>query len=496
LQIVSKKGIAFHHSGLHAKQKTLIEEAFKKGDVHIICCTPTICISGDTKIWHDYEETKVQDFKAQSPLFALKNNKLIRMEPKSIQKNMNSSKLIEISSVSGYSIKVTPNHGMLIKRGKKKFQIQAKDIKKSDKIATIGKLDIPGWKDAFINNFIIDNKPIDGNRLFNDKLSYIIGAMLGDGYSGAETKDGKIMYKGSPTIVGIDDEIFFEIELFCRKLQLNCRKTNTYHGTPCLVLGKNKWFREFLVRCGVEKGEEKYISKKLMNMDLTNISWLLKGLFDTDGFVQKDRLVGFSNISEKLIKQIQKLLLRFGIVSRIRLKKAGVMKIYEKTYPTKPHFEILISQKKSIIDFYKHIGFNLKRKQNDLINLVALLYSNAKYVSCNKCNYKIYKDLFRGRSKIQNKWGGEKLKTIYTLGEKGELGSKELTNILNFSPKKKETRLNHHYQLINKRRVGSRSKTEQYWSLNKIGKWIFKNILYENKDILEFFSPTIFNYPF
>ena len=44
----------------------------------------------------------------------------------------------------------------------------------------------------------------------------------------------------------------------------------------------------------------------------------LRGLFDTDGYVQKRRAPGFSNISEEMIKQIQKLLLRFGIISRIR----------------------------------------------------------------------------------------------------------------------------------------------------------------------------------
>lgn len=37
-----KKGIAFHHSGLTSTQKELIEEAFRKGDIKIICATPTL----------------------------------------------------------------------------------------------------------------------------------------------------------------------------------------------------------------------------------------------------------------------------------------------------------------------------------------------------------------------------------------------------------------------------------------------------------------------
>ncbi len=34
--------IAFHHAGLPAKQRVLVEEEFRKGNVKIICCTPTL----------------------------------------------------------------------------------------------------------------------------------------------------------------------------------------------------------------------------------------------------------------------------------------------------------------------------------------------------------------------------------------------------------------------------------------------------------------------
>jgi len=42
-----KKGVAFHHSGLTAKQKELIEENFRNGLIKIISCTPTLAYGVD-----------------------------------------------------------------------------------------------------------------------------------------------------------------------------------------------------------------------------------------------------------------------------------------------------------------------------------------------------------------------------------------------------------------------------------------------------------------
>ncbi len=43
-----KKGLIFHHAGLHSKQRELLEDAFKEGKIKIICATPTLSAGVDT----------------------------------------------------------------------------------------------------------------------------------------------------------------------------------------------------------------------------------------------------------------------------------------------------------------------------------------------------------------------------------------------------------------------------------------------------------------
>lgn len=47
LSKIIEKGIAFHHSGLHSKQRELIEQNFKEGKIKTICATPTLAAGVD-----------------------------------------------------------------------------------------------------------------------------------------------------------------------------------------------------------------------------------------------------------------------------------------------------------------------------------------------------------------------------------------------------------------------------------------------------------------
>lgn len=47
LAMCIEKGMAFHHAGLHPRQREIIEDAFRDNHVKIICCTPTLAAGVD-----------------------------------------------------------------------------------------------------------------------------------------------------------------------------------------------------------------------------------------------------------------------------------------------------------------------------------------------------------------------------------------------------------------------------------------------------------------
>lgn len=123
---------------------------------------------------------------------------------------------------------------------------------------------------------------------------------------------------------------------------------------------------DFLKHVGFDinkKANEKEIPKRLLEMSKENISSMLKGIFDGDGFSRKDKgFVGIGLSSKKLIEQIRMLLMNFGILTdyqEVESKPTEKVKVKSIQYR-------LACDKNSSRKFYELIGFNLKRKQDNL----------------------------------------------------------------------------------------------------------------------------------
>jgi len=62
-----KNGVSFHHAGLAQKQKDIIEDAFRDGNVRIICCTPTLAAGVDLPAFR----TIIKDLKRYGGKFGM-----------------------------------------------------------------------------------------------------------------------------------------------------------------------------------------------------------------------------------------------------------------------------------------------------------------------------------------------------------------------------------------------------------------------------------------
>lgn len=478
-----KNGTAFHHAGLVNRQRTRIEDAFREGKIKVIAATPTLCLGENSSVWSGVGEVPVKSLKPGGKIFGLSNSELRHIPIDDVIELPSPSELVEITSSNYGPIIITKNHRILLKYDKKEILMDASKCKVGDAIATIGRLRIERPRLNRWGDFVKDNKlPFNDSEL-DESIYYLIGVFLGDGYSGAEIHNGEIKYKGSLSIVNEDQEVFDKIIKSCRKYGLNFKINKNSYGNSQIVLTKAKWFREFLVRCGVDLGSRKHIDKKLMNASDDKLAFLLKGLFDTDGCMEKRGRISFLNTSEGLIKDLRKSLLRYGIVTWVKERKGQPVLMHDKTYHSTNSRELYIQSRRGILDFYEHIGFKIKRKQ-DILESVVRSYEITR-VTCRNCKYTLHPNLFKGRTRRQKEWGNQKKAVIMLLGETGEVTSRELVRILGYEPKGKESRVNLHYALIKKRKFGS---NEWFWSLNDIGCWIYEKLLKKNIDVAEYFT--------
>ena len=98
---------------------------------------------------------------------------------------------------------------------------------------------------------------------------------------------------------------------------------------------------------------EKSLSNNIMRLNKENLSLFLNRLFSCDGSIyysDNKWNISYSSSSEKMIRQIQSLLLRFGILSKLRNK---IVKCNDKIFNS---FELVLSSV-NVVNFIKEIGF-------------------------------------------------------------------------------------------------------------------------------------------
>jgi len=135
------------------------------------------------------------------------------------------------------------------------------------------------------------------------------------------------------------------------------------------------WFRENIPELFNKTGNERtpeFVFR--LNNDL--VASYLRGVFDAEGCIGVDaKQIGIAMTSECFIKEIQFLLLRFGIL-------ASYSKTERREENWSPVYKLLISDKKSFELFKKYIGFTAKDKMEKLEDTLNKMKGlNFRYIS-------------------------------------------------------------------------------------------------------------------
>lgn len=178
------------------------------------------------------------------------------------------------------------------------------------------------------------------------ELSYVIGAVLGDGTLYIHSRRHEI----SLTVKDRDFAEEFAIrfgKLLGRKLNIETRKM--------------KGVKYYVVRAG-SKNLFYFLKQdldKLMPIVSEYPQEFLKGIFDAEGSVRlhgKDKEVKLRNKNIKLTEYIRKLLANLGIEARAYVYEGDIA-------------SLVIAKYDSIVEFDRKIGFRITRKQKKLTEI-------------------------------------------------------------------------------------------------------------------------------
>jgi ribonucleoside-diphosphate reductase alpha chain len=279
----------------------------------------------------------------------------------------------KLTTKSGYEIVATPDHKIMTARG----WVPLSELKKGkDKVLiqpgpgmwnTNGKL-------QFETNGSLPKK-------WSRELGQVLGWLVGDGW----LRDGDKNMRAGFTF-GKDDVEVMQVlkktlnKMYGKEIKEIKRENGVYH-----LSYHGKKFVEFFRKIGVKpvRAGKKEVPETVFTATEDAVTGFLQGLFTADGTVglQESNCMAYVRLtskSEKLLKQVQLLLLNFGIKSRIYNRSRPARKIFpyvnkkgeEKIYDVEGVCYELNISRGNITKFLDKIGF-LCEKHKIKLNLLG-----------------------------------------------------------------------------------------------------------------------------
>jgi intein/homing endonuclease len=215
---------------------------------------------------------------------------------------------------------------------------------------------------------VTEELPAFGNSEMDESLLKFLSYLIGDGHC----KKGNIQF------IQVDENPqLLEFIDCCVNLGLSCITSDGKHHRINGLRDKNgkiiaeNFATAILERYGLldKLSAHKHIPQEIFTLKKPLVRIFLSRLFSTDGWYytkcpnstnKKGTVeVGFCSLSEKLVRDISQLCLRFGVNGKVRYKPAVNAWIYE------------INQSKEVIKFIERIGIFGKEEKGEEVLLVA-----------------------------------------------------------------------------------------------------------------------------
>jgi len=260
---------------------------------------------------------------------------------------------LQLTTRFGFSLEATPEHPLLTfdKQAALKWR-RADELHVGDVVALQRGQHMFG-SDLSINFVYQPSSKQDHSKqveleVLDEKFAYMMGVLTGDGC---------LTFRNRVILSTSDETIANAFHEMAMRLGLHVFPNGGDRPFDYIIASSQLY--QLLAHLGLSTGKAstKRVPRSILSAPETIVASFMRGLFDADGTVEKrDGLVSLSSVSETLIRQVQIVLLNFGIVASKAIKRGR--------YNGKQHISHLLMMTGAEAErFHEMIGFALERKR-------------------------------------------------------------------------------------------------------------------------------------
>ncbi len=350
-----------------------------RGDIHVLLVGDPSCLVADERVvLADGTIMKIGDMGSkhlQEIDFRVHTGMGRRAGVASAFHSYKKQPIMEIITETGKSVKGTHNQPVLIMENMRQAWKRLDEVKVGERVRVLPKIECrkktlveTGWRDC---KYYHRSWHIKIPQFVGEELAGLFGYMLADGWV-EKRRVGFVVNREEADILKKIEESF--------KNCFDALVTTYDHPSASKKISYYQVNRTRLAKL-LSFLKEKRVPNSIFQSKDSVIASFLRWLYEGDGCVfSKGRgrtSVSLKSINLELLRDVQLLLLRFGIHSRILWEDGGrLVKIKDRIITSNPSGSLMIRRSESIIKFSQNIGFASKKKNDKLMEAVEYAKSH------------------------------------------------------------------------------------------------------------------------